>query len=841
LYLRPLRTCQEIEKNYLKTRNLPGTELPGTVGGGRWIMTTDDDADTGNVIWFEHAGRDDVARVGGKNASLGEMVRNLAKHGVCVPPGFATTARAYWRFVEANGLRGVITAALDDFTNGGVNLVESGSVVRRAFLRGSWPKDISDAIASSYRVLCQRAGKADVDVAVRSSATAEDLPDASFAGQQETYLNVRGEAALLNACRCCFASLFTDRAIAYRQVKGFDHLKVALSIGVQKMVRSDTGSAGVMFSIDTETGFDRVVLINAAWGLGENVVQGVVDPDEYQVFKPLLSQLSLTPIIEKKRGEKALKMIYAHDVERPTRNVPTSKAERAAIVLSDGDILTLARWACTIENHYGCPMDMEWAKDGENGDLFIVQARPETVQSRREASAFRSYRIKSKGRRLVAGLSIGDAVVSGRVCLIDSPRDIDRFVDGAILVTQTTDPDWVPIMKRAAAIITDHGGRTSHAAIVSRELGLPAVVGTGNATHILHDEQQVTVSCAEGDEGFVYEGTAEYETRELDIGDIPATRTKVMLNLANPAAAFRWWRMPADGVGLARMEFVVNNHIKVHPMALVNFATLQDHEAKHRITELTRGYEEKTEYFVDRLSRGLARIAAAYFPKPVILRMSDFKTNEYANLIGGAAFEPREENPMLGFRGASRYYSPRYRDGFALECRAIRRLRGEMGFTNIIVMIPFCRSIAEADRVLVVMAENGLRRGENGLEVYVMCEIPSNVILAKSFALRFDGFSIGSNDLTQLTLGVDRDSAELADLFDERDEAVKWMISNVIDEAHKAGAKVGLCGQAPSDHPEFAEFLVRCGIDSISVSPDSFVAVKQHVANAEMASFPENA
>jgi len=801
-------------------------------------MTTDDDADATNVILFEQVGRGDVARVGGKNASLGEMVRNLAKHGVRVPPGFATTARAYWRFVEANGLREIIASALDDSANGGASLAESGSMIRRAFLRGSWPKDISDAIASSYRGLCHRVGKPDADIAVRSSATAEDLPDASFAGQQETYLNVRGETALLNACRRCYASLFTDRAIAYRQVKGFDHLKVALSVGVQKMVRSDIGGAGVMFSIDTETGFDRIVLINAAWGLGENVVQGVVDPDEYQVFKPLLSQLSLTPIIEKKRGEKTLKMMYAEDAEHPTRNLPTSKAERAAFVLSDADILTLARWACVIENHYGCPMDMEWAKDGESGELFIVQARPETVQSRREASALRSYRIKSKGRKLVAGLSIGDAVVCGRVCLIDSPRDIDRFIDGAILVTQTTDPDWVPIMKRAAAIVTDHGGRTSHAAIVSRELGLPAVVGTGKATHILHDEQQVTVSCAEGDEGFVYEGIAEYEARELDIRDIPATRTKVMLNLANPAAAFRWWRIPADGVGLARMEFVVNNHIKVHPMALVNFAKLQDQEARHRIIELTQGYEEKTEYFVDRLACGLARIAAAYFPKPVILRMSDFKTNEYANLIGGAAFEPREENPMLGFRGASRYYSPRYRDGFALECRAIRRLRGEMGLTNIIVMIPFCRSIAEADRVLAVMAENGLRRGENGLEVYVMCEIPSNVILAKSFALRFDGFSIGSNDLTQLTLGVDRDSAELAGLFDERDEAVKWMISRVIEEAHTAGAKVGLCGQAPSDHPDFAEFLVACGIDSISVSPDSFVAVKQRVANAEAAGPP---
>jgi len=575
------------------------------------------------------------------------------------------------------------------------------------------------------------------------------------------------------------------------------------------------------------------VLINAAWGLGENVVQGTVDPDEYQAYKPLLLDPSLVPIIEKNLGGKAQKLIYAGTAEQPTRNVPTSSAERAAFVLNDGEILRLARWACAIERHYGCPMDMEWAKDGDSGELFVVQARPETVQSRREANAFKSYRIKSRGRTLASGLSIGEAVAAGRVCLIESPNAIDRFVDGAILVTRATDPDWVPIMRRAAAIVTDHGGRTSHAAIVSRELGLPAVVGTGNATQILRDGQEVTLSCAEGEKGFVYEGLADFDAVELDLAGIRQTRTQVMLNLANPAAAFRWWRIPADGVGLARMEFVVSNHIKIHPMALVRYDTLTDESAKRAISELTQGYQQKTEYFIDRLARGLGRIAAAYYPRPVIVRMSDFKTNEYANLIGGAPFEPKEENPMLGFRGASRYYSPRYRDGFALECLAIRRLREEMGFTNVIVMIPFCRSTKEADQVLAVMAENGLRRGERALQVYVMCEIPSNVILAKAFAERFDGFSIGSNDLTQLTLGVDRDSEELADLFDEQDDAVKWMIENVIREAHKAGAKVGLCGQAPSDHPEFARFLVRCGIDSMSVSPDSFIAVKQHVAAAE--------
>lgn len=789
------------------------------------------------VAWFDDLTRDDVAIVGGKNASLGEMVRNLAARGVSVPPGFATTAAAYWRFVEANGLKNLVAETMNQLKSGKLTLPEAGQLLRRAFAHADWPADIAAAIRTSYRELCKKVDATDLDVAVRSSATAEDLPDASFAGQQETFLNIRGEAALLDACRRCYASLFTDRAISYRQTKGFDHLKVALSVGVQKMVRSDKAGAGVMFSVDTETGFDKVVVINAAWGLGESVVQGTVDPDEFQVFKPLLGDEALTPILEKKLGGKAHKMIYASG-DASTRNVPTSIVEQESFVLDDAEIKCLARWACTIESHYGCAMDIEWAKDGENGALYIVQARPETVQSRKSAETLKSYRLKSKGRKLVAGLSIGEAIVAGKVCVIRNVSDIGRFVDGAVLVTETTDPDWVPIMKRAAAIVTDHGGRTSHAAIVSRELGLPAVIGTGNATRVLHDEQEVTVSCAEGDEGFVYEGLGEFDVEQIPFGDIPSTRTQVMLNLANPAAAFRWWRLPSDGVGLARMEFVVSNHIKVHPMALVRFDTLRDKEAKELIDELTRGYGDKTDYFVDRLAYGLGRIASAHYPRPVIIRMSDFKTNEYASLIGGAEFEPQEENPMLGFRGASRYYSPRYREGFALECRAIRKIRNEMGLKNVVVMIPFCRSTREADRILAVMAENGLRRGEDGLEVYVMCEIPSNVVLAKSFAERFDGFSIGSNDLTQLTLGVDRDSAELADLFDEQDEAVKWMIQTVIEAAHRAGAKVGLCGQAPSDHPEFAEFLVACGIDSISVSPDSFVAVKRHVAQAELQDQP---
>ncbi len=785
------------------------------------------------IRWLEDIGAGDTESVGGKNASLGEMVRNLGRAGITVPPGFAVTSDAYRHFLSANNLEPLIVAKLAELKGGKVSSAEIGSATRTAIETAEWPKDLADAICHAYRDLSRRLRVDEADVAVRSSATAEDLPEASFAGQQETFLNIRGEAALLNAARRCFASLFTDRAISYREAKGFEHLKLALSIGVQQMVRSDLAGAGVMFSIDTETGFDRVVLINAAWGLGENVVQGTVDPDEYQVFKPLLAEPALKPIVHKRCGSKALKLIYAQDGEQPTRNVPTTPVERSAYVLTDAEILQLARIACAIERHYGCPMDIEWAKDGRSGEIFVVQARPETVQSRRRQGLQRTYKITRKGRKLVTGLSIGGAVVAGPVCIICDPRNIDRFVTGAVLVTTSTNPDWVPIMRRAAAIVTDRGGRTSHAAIVSRELGVPAIVGTGDATKVLEQEQYVTVSCAEGDEGFVYEGVAEFVTEDMDVTAVPRTRTKIMLNLANPAAAFRWWQLPADGVGLARIEFVIANQVKVHPMALVHFDALTDEKAAVAIDELTRGYEHKADYFVDRLSLGLARIAAAFYPKPVIVRMSDFKTNEYANLIGGAEFEPKEENPMLGFRGASRYYSPQYRDGFALECRAIRRLREEMGFTNVLVMIPFCRSPEEADRVLEVMAESGLKRGDKGLEIYVMCEIPSNVILADIFAQRFDGFSIGSNDLTQLTLGIDRDSELLASVFDEQSKAVKWMIGSVIQAAHKAGVKVGLCGEAPSNHPEFAEFLVERGIDSISVVPDSFITVKNHVAKAE--------
>ncbi|QIQ87975.1 phosphoenolpyruvate synthase [Erythrobacter sp.] len=787
-----------------------------------------------HVIWFETLKRSDLARVGGKNASLGELIGALQPKGINVPPGFATTAAAYRRFIEHNGLGPVIESRLAELSSGQAALAESGGAIRTAIRKGEWPDEIEAAIRAAYRKLAELAGDKAPSVAVRSSATAEDLPDASFAGQQETFLNIEGEDDLMNACRRCYASLFTDRAISYREAKGFAHEDVALSVGVQRMVRSDRAGAGVMFSIDTESGFEHSVLINAAWGLGENVVQGAVDPDEYQVFKPLLENEALSPIVAKKRGAKTVKMIYAERGETPTRNVSTSKEEQAAFVLSDEEILTLARWAVAIERHYECAMDMEWAKDGPGGNLFIVQARPETVQAQLKNGGLESYRLRSRGETLVRGAAIGEAVVTGRVGIIESASEISNFEPGSVLVTGTTDPDWVPIMKQAAAIVTDHGGRTSHAAIVSRELGLPAIVGTGDATRLLYDGQDVTVSCAEGDEGFVYQGIADFEVETLDLGDIPETRTKVMLNLANPAAAYRWWRLPADGVGLVRMEFVINNEIKVHPMALVHPQRV-DAETRARIGDLTHGYADGGEYFVDRLSRGLARIAAVQHPKPVIVRMSDFKTNEYAGLVGGAEFEPREENPMIGFRGASRYYSEAYREGFALECRAIRRLREEIGLSNVIVMIPFCRSTREADRVLEEMARNGLERGENGLEVYVMCEIPSNAVLAAPFAERFDGFSIGSNDLTQLTLGIDRDSELLADQFDEQDEAVKWMIRHVIEEAHRHGTKVGLCGQAPSDHPEFARFLVECGIDSISVSPDSFIEVKRHISAAESA------
>lgn len=795
-------------------------------------QTTTAGADA-NLIWLEHLRREDVASVGGKNSSLGEMLQTLAGAGIRVPPGFATTSTAYRSFLSENAFRDVLQGELAKLADGRSTLAEAGKAIRATIASGIWPAQIEAEIRAAYRELGQRVGRENPSVAVRSSATAEDLPDASFAGQQETFLNIVGEEALLKACRQCYASLFTDRAISYREMKGFDHMEVALSIGVQLMVRSDIGGSGVMFSLDTESGFDKVVLINAAWGLGENVVQGAVSPDEYQVYKPFLDNPDLTPIVRKSLGAKKIKMVYGGNTGLATRNVPTSKAERESFVLEDSDILDLARAAARIEAHYKCPMDMEWAKDGEDGLLYIVQARPETVQSRADAGAMKTYTLGAHGKTLLSGLSVGAAVASGEVCIIESAADIDRFIDGSVLVTSTTDPDWVPIMKRAAAIVTDHGGRTSHAAIVSRELGVPAIVGTGNATHVLHDHQMVTVSCAEGEEGMIYEGQAQVTVDEVRLDHVPETRTKVMLNLANPAAAMRWWRLPADGVGLARMEFVVNNEVKVHPLALTRYGQLTSAEDRAAVDALTKGYDDRADFFVETLARGLSRIAAVWYPNPTIIRMSDFKSNEYAELLGGRDFEPDEENPMIGFRGASRYYSDAYRDGYALECRAIKKLREEMGFDNVTVMIPFCRTLDEADRVLEVMAENGLTRGENGLEVYVMAEIPANVISAEAFAERFDGFSIGSNDLTQLTLGIDRDSEALAGLFSERDPAVMWMIETVIAKARKAGRKIGLCGQAPSNDPGFAKLLVQAGIDTISVTPDSFLSVKKNVAEAE--------
>ena len=786
-----------------------------------------------SLIWFEKLGRGDVGSVGGKNASLGEMVSTLASKGIRVPTGFATTADAYRSYLNSNSLPTFINETMDQLVSNRITLQEAGSAIRQAVRTGEWPEEIERDIRAAYAELAERVGTPEPSVAVRSSATAEDLPDASFAGQQETFLNVKGADALMQACRKCFASLFTDRAITYRQLQGFDHEDVALSVGVQLMVRSDISSSGVMFSLDTESGCNRFVLITAAWGLGENVVQGAVDPDEYQVFKDFLDKPDLTPIVTKSLGAKEIKMIYGAPGEAETRNVSTSKAERSRFVLEDSEILELARFSQTIEEHYGMPMDMEWAKDGETGELFIVQARPETVQSRKTGGALRTYEVVPAGPKVLEGLSVGNAAAAGRVCLIHSAADIDKFVDGSILVTSITDPDWVPIMKRAAAIVTDHGGRTSHAAIVSRELGLPAIVGTGTATHVLHDGQDLTVSCVEGDHGMIYEGIGEISSTDVSLDDVPDTDTQVMLNIADPSAAVRWWQLPVDGVGLARMEFVVNNEIKAHPLALLKFDELTDDDVKEQVDQLTSGYADRSAYFVEKLAMGLSRIAAVWYPKPVIVRMSDFKSNEYADLLGGRQFEPDEENPMIGLRGASRYYSDFYRDAYALECAAIRRLREQLGFDNVVVMIPFCRSPEEADQVLAVMKDQGLERGENGLSMYVMTEIPSNVIRADEFAERFDGFSIGSNDLTQLTLGADRDGEALADIFDENDRAVKWMISEAIARARKAGRKIGLCGQAPSNNPEFAKFLVEAGIHSISVTPDSFIAVKKNVAAAE--------
>jgi pyruvate, water dikinase len=775
------------------------------------------------IRWFEEISIDDVPLVGGKNASLGEMYRELAPRGINLVNGFAITAEAFRHFLQATDLdvriRNLL-AGLD--TQDAKSLQQRGRQIRHAIMAAELPAELQAAIVEAYdRLGAGSAGP--LDVAVRSSATAEDLPDASFAGQQETYLNVQGHAALLDTCKRCFASLFTDRAISYREDQGYGHFQVALSIGVQPMVRSDLASSGVMFSIDTETGFPSAVLINAAYGLGENVVQGSVNPDEYYVFKPTLA--GHRPILQKKLGSKEFKLVYDVGGGKMTKNVPVPPADRARFAISDDEILTLARWACQIEDHYSqkrgrlTPMDLEWAKDGRTGQLYILQARPETVQSQRRTQQLEIYKLSEKRPVLVRGRSVGQKIAVGPVRVVHSPHDLGEVQPGDVLVTDKTDPDWEPTMKKAAAIVTNRGGRTCHAAIVSRELGLPAVVGTETATAVLQTGQQVTVSCAEGETGFVYDGVARFAVERVDLAALARPKTKIMLNLGNPEEALRLSQLPNDGVGLARLEFIVTTYIKIHPLALLHPERVAAAE-RAEIDRLTAGYADKPEFFVDKLAEGVAMLAAAFYPRDVIVRLSDFKTNEYANLIGGKPFEPTEENPMLGFRGASRYYHKRYRDGFALECRAMKKVRDGMGLTNLKIMVPFCRTVEEGRKVLAEMAKHGLVRGEGGLEVYVMCEIPSNVILADQFAEIFDGFSIGSNDLTQLTLGVDRDSEIVAPIFDERNPAVKWLIASVIQKARAQGRKVGICGQAPSDYPEFARFLVEQGIDSISLNPD---------------------
>ena len=786
------------------------------------------------ILRFDEVTNRDVALVGGKNASLGELTRNLTNAGIRVPPGFALTAHAYRSYVRHNGFDNLIAEQYRLLAERRVQLSDVTRTVRHRFVQGTFPDDLKLEISEAYKELGRIHGGGDCDVAVRSSATAEDLPDASFAGQQESFLHVSGVDELLHTCKLCFASLFTERAISYREQKGFDHLAVALSVGVQVMVRSDMASAGVMFTLATGTGFRDVIVINAAYGLGETVVQGIVTPDEYRIFKPTLDQPGTTPILEKVLGDKEVHMVYGEKWSSRVKTVNTPLQDRNRFALRDVEILQLARWAKAIEDHYGRPMDIEWALDGESGDLFVVQARPETVQSRSGNEIFKTARLlEEHPKLLLEGLAIGSTIASGKVAVVENLAQSRDFREGEILVARQTDPDWVPLMKKAAGIITDHGGRTSHAAIVSRELGVPAVIGTGHATRELFKGQEVTLSCAEGERGAVYRGLLEFEEAEIDLTDIPETQTKVMLNIASADAAFRWWRLPADGIGLARMEFIINSMIKIHPMALVKLEEIDDSALQRKLRQLTQHYATPIDYFVDKLAMGIAHIAASRYPLPVIVRTSDFKSNEYAQLLGGELFEPDEENPMIGFRGASRYYSPEYREGFELECRALKKAREEIGMRNIIVMIPFCRTLDEADRVLEVMAENGLRRGEDGLEVYVMAEIPSNIILAREFAQRFDGFSIGSNDLTQLVLGVDRDSEQLAELFDERNPAVKSMIKQLIEVAHQEGRKVGICGQGPSDHPDFAEFLVECGIDSISLTPDSVIRTKKRIAEIE--------
>jgi pyruvate,water dikinase len=793
---------------------------------------------TGYVAWFRDIRLDDLPRVGGKNASLGELYGELAAAGVRVPNGFAVTGEAYAALLDESGLRSRVTALLKDVSGEDVTvLAKVGAALRQLILEAPWPAGLERQIRAAYAIL-EREGAQDPSVAVRSSATAEDLPEASFAGQQETYLGVRGADALVAACRRCFASLFTDRAIVYRIQHGFDHLAVRLSIGVQHMVRADLGAAGVMFTLDPESGSRDVVVINSAYGLGEAVVQGQLDPDEFWIFKPTLRS-GHQPILKRAIGRKDWKLGLGAD-GTPTRvDVPAEARTRPS--LTDPEVVELARLGMAIESHYSAkagrptPMDVEWARDGANGRLYILQARPETVHGAERRPTMQVFSLgPTVGfERLVSGKAIGQRVGVGRARHLRDPRDLAQLAAGDVLVAPMTDPDWEPIMKRAAAIVTDRGGRTCHAAIVSRELGVPCVVGTGRGSELIPEGETVTVSCAEGELASVYRGAVPFERRTVDLTSVSPRATKVMLNVGNPSEAFRLGVLPTDGVGLARIEFIIASVVRVHPLALLHPERVSEPAARAAIETLTRGYTDLAEYFVDRLAEGVAVIAAAFYPRDVIVRLSDFKSNEYAGLIGGKAFEPVEANPMLGFRGAYRYAHPHYREGFALECRAMRRVRHDMGLTNVKLMVPFCRTPEEGERVVALMAEHGLRQGDRGLEIYVMCEIPSNVLQAREFARVFDGFSIGSNDLTQLVLGVDRDSELVAPIFDERNPAVLSMVGSVIEAARAAGRKIGICGQAPSDYPEFTRFLVERGITSISLNPDALIRGLEAIAEAE--------
>lgn len=791
------------------------------------------------ISWFSELSIADVPLVGGKNASLGEMYRELTPQGIAIPNGFAVTADGYRAVIKEGRLAEVLQRYLKGLDTGNLaDLAERGRAIRDAILNTPLPEDLQTSIVESYRKLGKEFGQ-DPDVAVRSSATAEDLPGASFAGQQESFLNIRGERALLDTCRQCLASLFTDRAISYRVDKGFDHFAVALSIGVQKMIRSDLACSGVLFTLDTESGFPDVVLINSAFGLGETIVKGRVDPDEFLVFKPMLEKTDLIPIIKRRIGSKHEKMIYASRGGKSTRIVAVPQEQQQSLSLTDEEVLTLARWGCLIEKHYSnksgqaVPMDIEWAKDGQSGRLFILQARPETVHAMKKKAEIEIFELQQKAKVILQGKSVGARIGAGAVRVIRSTEELSSFRQGEVLVADMTDPDWEPTMKMAAAVVTNRGGRTCHAAIVSRELGVPCVVGTEQATALLKPGQPITVSCADGDVGKVYDGKLPFERTKIDVSKMPRPRTKVMMNLGDPDKAFALCSLPNDGVGLAREEFIISSFIRVHPLALLRFDELPAGQEKEEIARLTRNHPNKADYFVEKLAEGVGQLAAAFYPRDVIVRLSDFKSNEYAGLLGGKPFEPVEENPMIGFRGASRYYDPRYQEGFLLECQAMRQAREVMGLTNIKLMIPFCRTVEEGEKVLAVMEKAGLKRGQHGLEVYVMCEIPSNVVLAEDFARIFDGFSIGSNDLTQLILGLDRDSSIVAHLFDERNPAVMRLIEDVIKRVKARGKKIGICGQAPSDYPEFAQFLVRCGIDSISLTPDTILKTTQAILEME--------